>query len=230
MKLLIPLMLLLTSCASYTPGEYSEIEKTDSKEVLLASANIDETMSFGDLILVNFYFKNPSQNWLRVKNVEVVDIENHPDVRVIIGKDLYYWARSMEHKIAVDNHNRELLVGSLAMAGVALSIAGSTSRSMTTAGVGAALAVGVVTLDAAENLLEAVSTAERASLVPESHLYSPFVIPPNLVTRKWVLFQKMNTQRMCRLKFKVNYIDGTSAIYNNELSRIRKICGENAKE
>lgn len=220
--ILILLVLLLTGCASYTPGEDAEILQNDSSEILNASAQVDSRMSFKDLMLVNFYFSNPTKNWMRIKNVEITNIENHSDARVIVGKDLYYWAKSMEHKIAIDNHNRELFWGSLAMAGAAISV---SSNSTTTSGIGAALAIGSITVGTAEELLAKVTSLERASLVPESHLYSPFSIPPHLVSTKWILLQKMNIQELCRLKFKVTFIDGTSALFNSELTSLRTMCG-----
>lgn len=177
------LILLLTSCASYTPGKMTQI---DTKEKLGISAQIDSDMSFDDLTVINFYFSNPTTSWTRIKNIELLGIENHPDIRVIVGKDLYYWAKSMEYKVAIDNHNRELFWGSMALVGAAVSIAGSSSNSMTTVKVGAALAVGSLLVNDVENILEKVSALERASLVPESHLYTPFSIPPHLVTTKWM--------------------------------------------
>lgn len=216
------IMLLLTSCASYSPGQDATIERLTSNEILGLSAKVDDTMTYKDLVFVNFYLFNPTNNWVRVKSAELIDIEDHPDLRVIVGKDLYYWAKSMEHKVAIDNYNREMLLGSLAIGGAALAI---SSNNASAARLGTALTVGSVLLSDVENLLEKISTLERASLVPEDHIYSPFSVPPKLVTRKWVLFQKMNVKRLCRLKLKLTYIDGTMTVFGSELTTLRHLCG-----
>lgn len=217
------LLLLVTSCASYSPGQDATIERHTSKEVLGLSAKIDDTMSYEDLVFVNFYLFNPTNNWARVKSAELIDIENHPDMRVIVGKDLYYWAKSMEHKVTIDNYNREMLLGSLAIGGAALAI---SSNNASIGKLGAVVAIGSVLLSDVENLMEKISSLERASLVPEDHIYSPFSVPPKLVTRKWVLFQKMNVKNLCRLKLKLTYLDGTITVFGSELTSIKQLCGK----
>ncbi len=221
----IALLLLISSCASYTPGEDADLVQNNSKEKLALSAKLDPDMSFEDFAMINFYFFNNTSKWMRIKNVELVEIENHPDVQVIVGKDLYYWAKSMEYKIAIDRQNRELLLGSLALVGAGVSIAGGYSGSAKTALAGAALTIGTITLAEAEHLIDKANTLERASLIPEGHIYTPFSVPPFLVTTKWILLQKMNLKRMCRLKLKVTFVDGTTTIFNNELTSIRSKCG-----
>ncbi len=216
--------LLLTGCASYTPGDNARQIKSDSQELVSITSNVDSEMSFKDLVFVNFYFANKSANWARVKNIEILDIENHPDARIIVSGDLHAWGKAMEHKIAIDSYNRKILTGAIALAGAGVMIKGANSNSKGTTTTGLVITSGALVINDVQNLMKNVSDLERSSLVPEDHLYSPFTIPPHLVTNKWILFQTTNPNKLCTIDFKVTFIDGTSTVFNGSLNDFKKGC------
>lgn len=215
---LLIVTLFLTSCASYTPGSQAKRTKGTSQEQVSVTAKIDSNMSLDDFLFVNFYFSNYGSEWARIKNIEIVSIKDHPDARVIVGKDLYYWGKSMEHKLAVDAYNRDIMYGSLALLGAGVALAGGSSGSKPTARLGAALATGAIVFSEVQNILDNISELERTAIVPENHLFSPFTVPPHLTTNKWILFQKMNAKNLCMITFRITYIDDKTATFDSRLS------------
>ena len=215
--LLLFLSLTLISCASYQPGKFVMHDKGFHPKQTPITAKIDQTFTNYPFIMVDFSFGNESLEWKRIKKVEVLSVDGDKSAKIVVGKDLSAWAKSMSYKIQIDNHNKQMLIGSIAAvsAGVAAYGSASGQKGTALAGMGGLIAVG--TIDSINKVFDKIDNLERSALVPEAHLYTPFSIPPKLVTKKWILIQRKDKSTVKRLDFKVIYESGKTGTYFAEL-------------
>ena len=47
-------------------------------------------------ILINLYFRNLNQHWLRIKSVDIIDTSGGQQFNVILGEDLATWLSSVK--------------------------------------------------------------------------------------------------------------------------------------
>jgi hypothetical protein len=206
-------MIALSGCASYNPGNDASVMKSDAKDILKLSSAIDRDFSTDDLVFLNFYLENKSAEWARIKNVSVLAIENNLDAKIVIGQDLVFWAKAIEHKVAIDNQNRQAIMTSLALAGAGIAVEGASRNSSGSINTGVAMASGALTIEGTQSIFGTISDLERSKLVPEDHLFTPSAVPPHLVLKKWLLVQTKPKSPVHKIVVKVIFEDNTSTVF-----------------
>jgi hypothetical protein len=214
MKLICLILLLsFVSCASYNPGEQATELRSDAKgDVLLTSINDDE-LSLPNLEFYNFYFENKSTEWRRIKKIEILGIKDHPEAKIIIGKDLNDWARAIEHKVKIDEYNNKIISSALAITGAGIAAVGVHHNSNSVGETGAVIGSGALAVLEAQEIFSKISDLERSSLIPTEHLLTPFAIPPQLVSTKWLLIQKDPETQINTIVLKITYEDETTTVF-----------------
>jgi hypothetical protein len=188
MKLLILAMaLIFNSCASYQPGKGALIVKGNHPKNTPITGYIDKDFTTDHYVLLQFTFGNKTAEWTRIKNISIdLKTKEANSASVVLGQDLNDWSDAIQNKIAIDSHNRAVLLGSIAAAGV-VTMGASGNRGGIVAG--AALYTGSIAVLAANDIADGISDLERAKMIPKGHLYSPISIPAGLVVKRWILLK-----------------------------------------
>lgn len=211
-------MLLLTSCASYNPGNYAHVKSGKHPKDLPINAEYYRDYSNFPLHFVNVTFGNKSEDWRRVKSVKVTNVGGIDKSRIIVGPDLVYWSKGITRKLKIDSHNTRMVLGAIAGA-FAVGAGVSASNGNYDLGIGlAAGALATATVADLNVIFDKIDSLEIAKLVPPDHLYSPFSIPPNLFITKWVVFQTPKGEIPKYIDFEVKYLSGETASYRTKLS------------
>lgn len=172
------LLFILGGCATTMPGDSI---KTNSKHI---SAAVEEQTVFSDqrIQMYQFSMKNESNEWMEF---DLPVISGSEGVSVLTGQRIDSWIEACILEKKVSDHNTAILVGSLAVAGLAFS----NSSHQQTAGVGAAIALGSISAIAARDFLDSKKAAEFQNQFPEKHIFRPIVIPPGKVIQRWILVE-----------------------------------------
>lgn len=213
-SLLICLSLLLTSCASYQAGEESVSIGKEKISGLEVSAQKDYDLSSKYYTMVNFYFGSSNDKWQRIKKVRVkLPKKTSKEIKVVLGKDLTDWAESIKYVKQVDSWNQSMLLGSIALAGAAVS---TSSHSQTARG-GAIVALSSLSVMEGNRVFDKYSELQRSQLVPESHLYREASIPAGLHMKKWILLEVEDNELPKFLEFEVTMKDKRKATYKVDI-------------
>jgi hypothetical protein len=212
MKILSILILssLFFSCASYQEGNDAFIVKGEHPSDTPITGYIDKPYSTTYYTLLQFTFGNNSPDWKRIKSVNL-DFDNNvlnKKIKVTLGDDLGYWADSIKHKLAVDNFNTQVVLGSIAAAGAATAISGANSGNSSTVNTGSLAYATSMAVAGVNDFSSSKKSLSRAKLLPVGHLYKPFSIPAGLVTKRWLLLEVVNEEMP-----KIVYLD---VVYNND--------------
>ncbi len=184
---ILSVALFVSSCASYQPGQGALIVKGNHPRNTPITGYIDQDFTTDHYALIQFTFGNQTEDWTRIKSISL-DLKSQEanKASVVLGQDLTDWSDAIQNKIAIDQHNREVLLGSIAAAGV-VTMAASGNRGGAIAG--AALYTGSVGVLAANEIADGISELERAKMIPRGHLYSNISIPAGLVVKRWILLK-----------------------------------------
>lgn len=214
---IVLIMLFLTSCASYNPGEYAHVKKGKHPKNVPINAEYYRDYSNFPLHFVNVTFGNQSEDWRRVKSVKVTNVGGIAKSRIIVGPDLVYWSKGITRKLKIDSHNNRMILGAI-MGAFAVGAGVSANNGNYDLGIGlAAGALATATVADINSIFERIDSLEIAKLVPPDHLYSPFSIPPNLYITKWVVFQTPGGELPKFIDFEVKYLSGETASYRTKL-------------
>lgn len=192
--LLAALSLLIVSCASVHNGKMAKeisngaISESKTTEIgLTISGKIRNSMSTEYFGFIDLTFENTSDKWIDIKSIQV-EFDNdtlNQKVKIISGRELYSWQKSMQEKNAIDEFNQKMIMGTIgAVAGtVALS-----SNDKNLSNLSGAVALGAISSLAISDFNREVSKLENAQIFPQNHLLnSDFLIPPGLFDKKWIL-------------------------------------------
>lgn len=173
----------LSACASVHTGR-----KVDHGG-LSVSATLNDKMSSDYFELVEITLENRSADWITLK-APSLDFGEALNASIVVpaGERILLWSEAATNVEALREYNRQVVWGSVAVAGaVAAGVSGSNDT-MRAAGTGAmAAGLGVLTVKA---LQKEYDKAARARIFPASHLYAGDVdLPPGLFLRRWVLIQ-----------------------------------------
>ena len=208
---------ILTSCASYQTGNFAYRESGKHPAAFPITAEVDKALASDNFIVINFTFGNLSNSWKRVKKVRLKfkDKKENENIKITVGNDLTAWREGINHKVAIDKYNRDVLLGSLAMAGAAIA---STSNKSSNIKAGLILTSASISVGATNELIDKIDGLHRGAIVPQTHLYNPFSVPPKLYIKRWVVLEVPPTIKAPnKLWFTVDYEDGTSAEYSLKL-------------
>ncbi len=169
--------LLSFGCASYQSGQYAEIISGEHPLNTPITGKLESALTTDHYAVVSFIFGNESSDWLRIKKVRLNfnDKELNESINIIVGQDIATWSESIKYKVAIDQWNKEIIWGSIALAGAATAIASSSESALFYVGTGTyALSSGVLVVN---EVLDKMEKLERGKLFPRTHLYKPFSVP-----------------------------------------------------
>lgn len=208
---LIVLVILLSSCASYTSGTAAKVTG-EKKQDVTVKAFINDEFTTDYFTFVQVDFVNNTEDWKDIKKVTLNSTDK--DIKIIIGPRLRDWNSAIRQKIAIDRYNRDMLFG--AAMGVAAVAAFDNAYKGNIANSKAYMAALAGTAIAADvnNLTNRISDLERAVIFPTTHLMAPFSIPPGLFSKRWILLQIKSDVQLASISFNVHYKDGSKNTYN----------------
>jgi hypothetical protein len=204
----------LPGCATVHPGQMANLSQNTGPlplDVSMKSIDPDTDDAFQ---LVEVTFENTSDQWVRIAKTEaLLGDPVKTRMSVVVGNDLAAWAEAVAAKEKVEQYNRELLQSTLLVAGAAAAVAGSATDNDTVALSGLSVVAGTSLWAAADVINAKLKRANSPKHVPESHLYSPTIVPPKLFVRRWVLLNKKPGTRVTSLAFRVETTDAVKATY-----------------
>jgi len=168
-------------------GRFSKSNVTASG-LRITGGEIAELASsqFGAIALT---FENTSRSWVRVRRVSLDfgGAFNNQNVLVPWGSDIDAWYGATATRNAVRDHNRELALSALGIAGMTVAAASSNPAADVIGGTVALASFGTLIV---EGLTDSARAAGKTAIFPETHLLAgPFGVPPGLFTKKWILLQ-----------------------------------------
>ena len=214
-------LIWLGSCASYNPGKYADAVQGEHPRGTPINAEVDTTFSTDPFVYVNITFGNKSTDrWTRIKKIRFTNIGGVENARLVVGPDLFYWSEGVRRKVAIDNHNSQVFWGSMAgLMAAGPAVSGSKGNFQLTSGLagGALLKAGVLDIN---NIVDKASSLERSALVPPTHIYQPFSVPPGLFISRWAVFEVPEHKEIEFLEFEVEYLSGKKAQYKVQIDGI----------
>lgn len=192
-------LLLLTGCASTMPG-YKV--KSNHKTI---TATFEENFDFATdrMHLLQFSIMNKTDKWVEITGA---NINSTSQIEVIVGDRLSAWIEACTLEKQVSDYNLNMILGSVALTGAV--VAGSSSHQKTSA-TGAALALGSISVMAANEIMNSKDKAELVNGLPEKHIFRPFIIPPHKVIQRWILIEGPGG---APLDLKLNLKDGDTVV------------------
>lgn len=205
-------LVFLVSCASHQPGKHADVIGGEHNANVPITAWSDAEMSSDYFRVVHITFGNASDEWIRVKEVELL-LDTKEKIKITLGQDLVDWRESTMQKINIDRHNSQMLWGSIAAVGMGVAVAGRGD----TANIGAAVAIGSLAYSAGTDISRQIRDLNKAGALPQGHLLAPFGIAPGLVARRWIVLQTPKDFKLGLVKFRLKYEDGKVAEYEQAL-------------
>lgn len=201
--------LLLSSCASYLPTDSTNVKEVNGLEV---ATKVDEGLSTDKFTLVNFYFGNNTDEWVRMKGVRVLNYGDDQSYSIIKGQDLITWSKSIQYKKAIDDYNTQLWLDSIMVAAtvstIAINARARTSGNRTRPKIGVLALGGLATANAIRSYENELRKIQGTNFVPDDYASSSFSIPPGLVTKQWLLLMVDKKDYPCRMQVELETIDG----------------------
>ena len=170
-------------------GHVSESQVTRSG--LRVSGEELASLSSPNFGVLELTFENSAADWRRIRRVSLdfAGQGNNQFVRIPWGDDIRAWYDATLQRNQIDEKNRGVALGVVAIAGM---IVATSSSSQPAKVLGGLAVVSSVAAMQAERTSDATNSVEHVAIFPDSHLLAgPFSVPPNLFTKKWVL---LNTQ------------------------------------
>jgi hypothetical protein len=188
----VPILLTLcAACATVRSGPYATpvdpagqpLKGNRTAAGLLISGAEDPAYSSPNFGFIVLTFQNDTDDWVRVERVHVQFGGGVKEAAIAIpaGEQLQSWAEAALQLRAIRNANAALILGALSVAGSTVALAANDhSTRVAGAAISAAAEAGLVAG-------EAVAATEA---FPPAHLLSvPFIIPPHLFAKRWIVLQ-----------------------------------------
>ena len=202
---------ILFGCASIHTGKYAtQVEKQGDKVEqkgkitklgLIISGRERKELSSRYFGLLDFTFENCTQNWIRIKRIDISFGNDVIDENISItsGDDIIYWQRAIKYRNIIDDQNTKALFGAIAVLGMGFAIAGDSQELRT---LGAATGLGAITSLSVHQYNKNMADIESAEIFPASHILAEgFNIPPGLFTKKWILLNSKNHKKIGFIKY-----------------------------
>lgn len=212
--ILISISILFTGCASYLEGNDVMHIAGEHPENTPLTGYIDQTYSTKHYTLLQFQFGNDSHVWKRIKNVKLdMKTPKGKKAQVVLGQDLVDWSDAIAHKVAVDNYNKSIVLGSIASIGALSAIHGSSKGNSSLSKAGISLLSGTVAVQGVDQLITNLDNIQRAKILPKGHLLSPISIPAGLVVKRWILLKIDRDDVPETINFEITYENNKKALY-----------------
>ena len=208
--------LFFTGCATVNKrNAASTINHTSQGQKLSLTYEINKELSSEHFGLIELNFKNPSDKWVDIKNVELIIRDEYlaNAVKLTSGLEFDNWRKAMRKKVAISNQNTSVLVSGLLLASAA--VASDSNKSANTIGtLGVTAAIGSQTV---RQISSDINQVEANSLFPQAHiLTAPEKVPPSLFLDKWLLVDTSEVAPnmfLRELELKVTYQDASEDLY-----------------
>lgn len=188
--------IITTGCASIHHGkiatEVGSNTPLDGDVDLAISASERTSYSSDYFGVVDFTFQNNTNEWINVDriNLDFADDVLNKEVGIVIASDLSLWSEGISNLKAVQDHNRRLLIGTIA--GIAGGIA-EISNSKGTQQLGTSVFLAGTTALAIDAYQGHMDKIQKSKLLPADHILSgPLRIPPGLFLRRWIVLYTKN--------------------------------------
>ena len=191
---ILPLLFLLTSCASIHSGNFAKFLNKDGKvssgkkssSGIIVSGQEVKSMSSKYFAQLDLTFENTTDKWIKIDHIDLSynNSELNKLMKIPVGEKLISWAKAAQQNQEISNYNTNLALGAVTgMATGAMLL--SKNRSMSIAAQGVfAVSSGSLTY---RSIVKTLNQVELAKVVPASHLLnSPIHIPPGLHVKKWI--------------------------------------------
>lgn len=210
----------LTGCASVHNGLQTRIDHGDKHLIL----SLQEVKDFSDEanVFINVTIENTGMNWMRIKETQLRS--PHPEqspYNVIAGSDLVTWKQSLDQKIAIREQNNDLADALGLIAGIALLVAGASSKNNTATGVGALAYTGALAHHTTRQIKGSIQEAEVAKQVPENHLMAEFAIPAKGFAKKWLLINIPKGRGQGLAELELETLEGEKIIFPFSLEDLK---------
>jgi hypothetical protein len=194
---------LSSGCATVHSGHKTE------HGGLIVSATFNDKMSSEHFELLEFTFENRSDQWISPKSPSL-DFGDALNKSLIIpgGERIMLWAEAASNVENLREYNRQVLWGSLTVAGAVAAGISSQNDALRAGGLGA-MAAGLTALTVS-SIEKERDKVMRARIFPASHLYGgDFEVPPGLFIRRWVLVESRKNGTLASIrKVNLNYTLG----------------------
>lgn len=176
-------LLALALCSNLTSASDSEGIELDG--------NFVESYCTENFGLISFRVQNDTHDWITLNQFEVDfgDEKANKNIKVVTGKALVSWQEGISTKIESDRFIKNLILGSAAFLGGALS----ASSHGDTNNVGDAMllsSLGIMAIDSIDKEIESINSSD---LFPRTHLfYGDLLVAPGLSVDRWILFYSKN--------------------------------------
>ncbi len=206
------LSLFLFSCASYQNGKVANEYGKTLKKDLYVTAYQDFEYSTPHFSYIQVEFGNKTNDWFDVSKV-LVNYKGD-DLQIVLGPRLVDWANGIENKVAVDRHNNDLLLGTLAVGAMVAASSSANQGNFAATQSYIAVMAGTAVAGSVNELSNEVSDIERAKVFPQGHLYTPFSAAPGLVNKRWILIQHAPGVQITSFSFDVYLKNKEKRTYN----------------
>ena len=156
--------------------------KTGTKKVSASIAQNDK-LTNERIQMHQVSIKNNTNEWIEFDGAT---FEDNSKVTVLVGDKISSWVEACTLENEVSQHNMNLLLGAIGVAGAA--VAGS-SRHQGTATTGAVIALGSLTALGVRDYQNSKHKIEFQEAFPEKHIFRPFTLPPKKVIQRWILVE-----------------------------------------
>lgn len=202
---------ILLGCANVHTGKYAtqvgeQGEKVEQKGKLtklglIISGRERTELSSKYFGLLDFTFENCTQDWIRIKRIEISFGNDVVDENISItsGDDIIYWQRAIKHRNIIDDQNTRALFGAIAVLGMGFAIAGGSDELRM---LGATSGLGAITSLSVYEYNKNMAAITSSEIFPASHILAEgFNIPPGLFTKKWILLNSRNHKKLGIIKY-----------------------------
>ena len=223
MKLIVYFLLfLLMSCASYQSGHTAKIEKDgkilENTQDIKVTAFQDDEYSTEYFTFIQVEFGNNTDEWKDVNKVLLNVVGD--DVKIILGQRLSDWSQAINNKVKVDRYNEQMVLETIVTSTAIGAIGSSHNGNIQSTNTYATILAGVAITDQVNNLTNKVSDLERTKIFPKGHLYSPFSLPPGLVSKRWILVQHAKNVQVVEISFDVYFKNSKKQTYVIDITKL----------
>jgi hypothetical protein len=214
---------LVSGCASTHPGWIASASNNTLGRNLIVSIQKDYDLSDDANSFYDFTFESKDLNWLKIDSAQVLfEDQDRVISNLIVGKDLIAWAESQQQKAMIRNHNMNMAITGAILAGTVAVIAAGKGQNRNTglAKTGAAVAVGAIGVQVAEDIKKSIKEVEQSPAVPETHILSGgFIVPANGLIKKWFLVSFPQKQRPSNGQLVLKTVEGDTLSFQFSLDR-----------
>ena len=181
---------------------------------LIISGEEAETASTDYFGTLEFVFRNPTEEWIRVKKIKLSfgNEEIDKNIFIPVGDDLYNWQKAYLKEIEINNVNRNRFLATTAFLSGAVSIAANNNKTRDVANVALITSIAATALNDI-NYSGKVEGIEK-TIYPEDHLLAGnFGIPPGMFVNKFIVINSKNNSKigyLYQVKITVEMENGTT--------------------